>query len=245
VPVRSIFFHFHYTFPKYGIRVLGQGAKIGSIYGVLNPVLIVFLVPLVASFTKKVSSYRMMIVGSIVSSLSCFIAVLPSSFFAPLTNSVLGELIFIKWLGMAKDMPALLQNPPTSDYWPLAFFILTFTVGEAIWSPRLMQFTAEIAPKGKEGTYIALSVLPFFAAKFVVGPLSGWLVKRYTPLDAAGKALASYPEHHMVWIWIGGMALVTPLGLLLFRKLFRHAPDADASDPPTTDAKGADEAEAA
>ncbi len=239
VPVRFVFFHFHYTFPKYGIRVLGQGAKIGSIYGVLNPVLIVFLVPLVAAFTKKVSSYRMMIVGSIVSSLSCFIATIPARTFEPLTRSVLGELVFVKWLGAAKDMPSLLANPPTPDYWPLVAFIVVFTIGEAIWSPRLMQFTAEIAPKGKEGTYIALSVLPFFAAKFVVGPMSGLLVRTYTPLDAAGNALPTYPHHHMVWIWIGGMAVITPIGLLLFRNLFRHSSDATPSAAADDDAQAA------
>jgi dipeptide/tripeptide permease len=235
VPVRFTFFHFQYTFPKYGIRVLGQGAKIGSIYGVLNPVLIVLLVPLVASFTKKVSSYRMMIVGSIVSSMSCFIAVIPARVFEPLTKTVLGELIFIKWLGMAKDMDALAANPPTSAYWPLICCILVFTIGEAIWSPRLMQFTAEIAPKGKEGTYIALSVLPFFAAKFVVGPMSGMLVNAYTPLDKAGKALPSYPHHQMMWVWIGGMAVITPIFLLVFRKLFSH---------PNASGGGSEEAEA-
>ena len=74
VPVRTVFFHFHYTFPKYGIRVLGEGAKIGSIYGVLNPVLIVILVPIVAYFTKKVSSYKMMIWGAAISSLSCLLS---------------------------------------------------------------------------------------------------------------------------------------------------------------------------
>ena len=219
--VRFVFFHFHYTFPKYGIRVLGEGAKIGSIYGVLNPVLIIFLVPLVASITKKVSSYRLMIVGSFISSLSCFIAVMPASWFAAWTPSVIGDLIFIKWLGMADSVEALMAAPPPSEYWPLIIFITVFTVGEAIWSPRLMQFTAEIAPKGKEGSYIALSVLPFFAAKFVAGPMSGWLVSRYTPLDEAGKALASYPEHHMVWIWIGGMAVFTPILLLIFRNFFK------------------------
>ncbi|RJO67721.1 MAG: MFS transporter [Myxococcales bacterium] len=226
--VRFIFFHFHYTFPKYGIRVLGEGAKIGSIYGVLNPVLIVFLVPLVASLTKKVSSYRLMIVGSIVSSLSCFLAVIPASALAPLTHTVLGELIFIKWLGLADSMQALVVNPPVPEYWPLILFITIFTIGESIWSPRLMQFTAEIAPEGKEGTYIALSILPWFAAKFVVGPMSGLLVSAYTPVDEAGKAMASYPEHYMVWVWIGGMALLTPVGLLIFRNLFRHKPNAAA-----------------
>jgi proton-dependent oligopeptide transporter, POT family len=219
--VRFVFFHFHYTFPKYGIRVLGEGAKIGSIYGVLNPVLIVFLVPLVATITRKISSYKLMVVGSIVSSFSCFIAIIPPRFFEGLTHTVLGELIFIKWLRMSDTMANLLaNNPPAPEYWPLIVFITVFTIGESIWSPRLMQFTAEIAPKGKEGTYIALSVLPFFAAKFVAGPMSGILVRTYTPLDAAGKALAHYPNHWMVWVWIGGMALLTPIGLLAFRKMF-------------------------
>ena len=233
--VRFIFFHFQYTFPKYGIRVLGEGAKIGSIYGVLNPVLIVFLVPLVAALTKKTSSYRMLLIGSTVSALSVFVACIPEAVLSPLTNTVLGELIFIKWLGIAPDMAALIANPPTAAYWPMIFFIITFTVGEAIWSPRLMQFTAEIAPKGKEGTYIALSVLPFFAAKFVVGPMSGLLVKVYTPmvdkldqmgnvvLDSAGKAVqvvGDISNHQMVWWWIGGMAIFTPIGLVAFKSIF-------------------------
>ncbi len=232
--VRFVFFHFHYTFPKYGIRVLGEGAKIGNIYGVLNPVLVIYLVPIIAYFTKKVSSYKMLIVGSTISAFSVFIATIPGSAFAWLTNTVLGELIFIKWLGLAPDMAALAANPPTTAYWPLIFFILVFTVGEAIWSPRLMQFTAEIAPKGKEGTYIALSVLPYFFAKFFVGPMSGILVKAYTPLTEkldsagnvvmeAGKAvmvIGDISNHHMVWVWIGGMAILTPIGLLFFKKLF-------------------------
>jgi MFS family permease len=241
--VRFIFFHFHYTFPKYGIRVLGEGAKIGSIYGVLNPVLIVFLVPLVASMTKKVSSYKMMIVGAAVSSLSCFIAVIPSSIFEGFTNSVLGELIFIKWLGMAPDMTALMQTPPTAAYWPLIFFIFAFTIGESIWSPRLMQFTAEIAPKGKEGTYIALSILPFFVAKFFVGPMSGWLVKTYTPLDEAGKAMAHYPNHQMIWVWIGGTALLSPIGLLVFRKWFVRNVGVESNEAKTAEQMAEESAE--
>jgi dipeptide/tripeptide permease len=162
----------------------------------------------------------MMIWGSAISSLSCFLAAMPASWFADLTGTVLGELVFIRWLGMAPDMAALLADPPVPEYWPLILFIVVFTIGEAIWSPRLMQFTAEIAPKGREGAYIALSVLPFFVAKFFVGPMSGWLVNAYTPVDAAGAALASYPRHHMLWIWIGGMAVLSPAGLLVFRRWF-------------------------
>ncbi len=223
--VRFIFFHFHYTFPKYGVRVLGEGAKIGSIYGVLNPVLIVFLVPLVASMTKKVASYKMLVVGTLISSVSVFIAAIPGEYFASLTNSWVGEIIFVRWLGVAPDMATLALNPPALAYWPMIVFILTFTIGEAIWSPRLMQFTAEIAPEGKEGTYLAMSVLPFFAAKFVAGPMSGLLVKHYTPVTevvtAAGEkttVVGDISQHFMVWIWIGGMAILSPIGLLAFKK---------------------------
>jgi len=223
--VRFVFFHLHYTFPKYGIRVLGEGAKIGSIYGVLNPVLIIYLTPLVAAFTRKTKSYKMLVIGSLVSAASCFIAVLPGKMFAGLTDTVFGEIIFIKWLGIAENMEGLKlffeQNPMSLQYWSLIIFFICFTIGEAIWSPRLMQFTAEIAPKGKEGTYISLSVLPFFFAKFFVAPLSGWLVSSYVPLDEAGKIASSYPNHHMVWVIIGGMALITPLGLLILRPFFK------------------------
>ena len=233
--VRFIFFHFHYTFPKYGIRVLGEGAKIGAVYGVLNPVLVIYMTPIVAYFTKKVSSYKMLIVGSIVSSVSCFIAVIPADTFSWLTDTLLGELILIKWLGLAdsaSELAGLVSNHHVAAYWPLVIFITVFTMGEAIWSPRLMQFTAEIAPKGKEGTYIGLSVLPWFAAKFVVGPMSGILLAEYVPTDEAGKALNFYPNHSMVWVWIGGMALLTPAFLLIFRKLFTHKIDATEEAAP-------------
>ncbi|MBF0312641.1 MAG: MFS transporter [Oligoflexia bacterium] len=209
--VRMAFYHFHYTFPKYGIRVLGEGVKIGSIFGVLNPVMIVFLTPLVAAMTKNIKSYTLLFVGTGISASALFIAVLPAQFFTPLMNTWVSELVFDRWL----EVPLVQQQP---IFLALVVMVAVFTVGEAIWSPRLMQFTAEIAPKGKEGAYISLSYLPFFLAKFFAGPLSGWLVATYTPVGAT-----SFPYHYMVWIWIGSMSMISPLALLFFRKLFRKA----------------------
>ncbi len=206
--VRLVFYHFHYTFPKYGIRVLGEGIKIGNIYGLLNPVMIVFLVPLVSTLTKKVSSYKMMMVGTFISAFAVFIATIPAHHFDFLMNTWVSDLIFNTWLEVPVDKQSSL-------FFVLIFFVIIFTIGEAIWSPRLLQFNAEIAPKGKEGTYISLAYLPFFASKFVAGPLSGWLLATYVPKDAT-----SYPDHYMVWIWIGGMAIISPLGLLLLKKMF-------------------------
>lgn len=228
--VRMVFFQLQYTFPKYGLRVLGLDAKIGTIYGVLNPVLIIFLVPVVALLTKKISSYKLLVVGSIVSAASCFIVMIPPSAVSWLTNTVWGELVFVNWLGMAPTHEALMQNPPVPEYWPFIIFILVFTIGEAIWSPKLMQFTAEIAPKGKEGTYLALSLLPFFLAKLIAGPMSGILLNAYVPVGPNKEILGPYPDHSMIWFWIGAMAIITPIGLLLMKGTFQKREEQAAAD---------------
>jgi len=206
--VRFTFYHWHYTFPKYGIRVFGEGLPIGSIFGVLNPVMIVFLTPLVATLTRKVSSYKMLIIGATISAVSVFIAAMPEVWFAPMVDTWFGELIMDRWLAIPLD-----QQRPL--FISIVLLVMAFTVGEAIWSPRLMQFMAEIAPKGKEGTYISLSYLPYFLAKLFVGPLSGILLAAYVP-----EGQDSYPNHYMIWIWIGAMSLISPLGLFVFRKVF-------------------------
>jgi dipeptide/tripeptide permease len=213
--VRLTFQHFHYTWPKYGIRIFGEGAPIGSIYGVLNPTMIIFLVPLVAALTKRVGSYKMMVFGTFISALSVFVAVIPYEKFAFLVDTWVGELVFVRWL----DLPESGRSPL---YLVLISFVILFTIGEAFWSPRLMQFTAEIAPEGKEASYLSLAVLPFFFAKFFVGPLSGWLVSTYTP-PGLPAGVENYPDHFLVWAWIGSIALLTPIGLLIFKKMFRAA----------------------
>ena len=206
--VKLVFYHFHYTFPTYGIRLFGEGAKVGNIYGVLNPMMIVFLVPLIAAATKSIKSYKMLLLGTAISSGAVFIATIPPETFIPLIDTWFGELIYERWLDVAPG-----QRDPF--YLALIFFITFFTLGEAIWSPRLMQFTAEIAPEGKEGTYIALSYLPYFGAKFIAGPMSGLLISTYIP-----EGQASYPDHYMIWVWIGFMASLSPAALIIFRRLY-------------------------
>lgn len=208
--VKLTFYHFNYTFPKYGIRVLGEGSKVGAIYGILNPVLIIFLVPLISHLTKKIKSYTMLLLGTSLSTVSIFIAALPLSFFEKLNSSFYSKLIFEDWL----SLPVERQNPIILG---IVLFIILFTIGEAIWSPRLMQFSAEFAPEGKEGTYIALSYLPYFLAKMIAGPMSGFLIARYVPEGAS-----EYPEHFMVWVWIGSVTLLSPVGLFVFRKMFER-----------------------
>lgn len=218
--VKSVFIQWDLILPKYCPRIMGEGAKVGAIYNV-NTVLILFTVPLVTMLTAKVRSYTLMLVGATVSTAACFLTALPERIFEPLTHTVLGQVVFVNWLKLSSDAADLAANPPSPFYWSLIFSFVIFTIGEAIWSPRFYQFTAEIAPKGKEATYLALSVLPIFAAKFYVGPMSGWLLATYAPVDANNVPLP-HEHHHMIWIWIGASSAITPIGMLLYKKFFER-----------------------
>ena len=196
---RLTFFHFHLTWPSYGARYLGQGSLVGNIFGVWNPVLIVLLTPLMGIATRKVSSYKMLLIGTLISAASIVFVVIDQSAFVGLCDSWLGSIIFDRWL----EVPEGFRDP---FYMGMFVFVTVFTVGEAIWSPRLMQFTAEIAPPGREGSYVALAYLPYFGAKFIAGPMAGWLLTTYTPEFGIDGIYMNYPDHQLIWWWIAGTA---------------------------------------
>jgi MFS family permease len=207
VGVRLVFYHMHYTFPKFAIRELGQGAPIGQLWGVLNPVLIILLVPLVGSFSSKISSYTMMFVGTTICTISLCFLVMPLDWFAGLANGSLGHFIANTWLQMnVKEV--------SPWYISITFFTVLMSIGEAIWSPRLYEYTASIAPKGQEATYMSLSMLPFFVAKFGVGLLSGALLSWYVPETGERNS-------QMLWLWVTLMAAICPIGLFFGRKFLK------------------------
>ncbi len=81
--------------------------------------------------------------------------------------------------------------------------LVVLTIGEVIWSPRLTEYTAAIAPKGQEGTYLGLSMVPYFFAKTVVGFASGHMLMRWVPepQDEAGLGLRNALEAGEVGFW--------------------------------------------
>ncbi len=203
VGVRMIFYHLAFTFPKYGIREVGSGAPFAHLSGMLNSLLIVVLVPICGVLTQRIAAYRMVTVGSLISALSVFFIALPPAWFKPLADGWLGDLIVHQWL----EVP----GPVNPLYVSIFFFVVMLSVGEALWSPRLYEYAAAIAPKGHEASYMALSLLPMFIAKFAVGGISGWMLSVFCPADG--------PRHsETMWFIIGCMALITPVGAFLFRK---------------------------
>jgi len=206
VGVRLVFYHMQVTFPKFAIRELGEGAPIGQLWGMLNPLLIVVLVPLVGALTGRISSYAMVLAGTAISAASVLLLAIDPAVFQPLADGWLGDLVARRWLGVEGAV-----NP---WYVSIALFAVLLSVGEAFWSPRLYEYTAAVAPKGKVGSYMALSLLPYFLAQFGVGMLSGRLLAAYVPAEGARDPAT-------LWLIVAAMAAVCPIGLLAFRRWLR------------------------
>ncbi len=204
VGVKMIFFHLNYTFPKYAIRELGDGAPFAKLTGMLNSLLILVLVPICGVLTQKVTAYRMVTIGSFISALSVFFIALPPEWFKPLADGWMGHTIAHLWLGV----DGTVVNPL---YVSVFLFVVFLSIGEALWSPRLYEYSAAIAPRGQEASYMALSLLPFFGAKLLVGGISGPLLTHFCPAEGPRNS-------GMMWLIIGGIALLTPIGAYLFRK---------------------------
>lgn len=88
--------------------------------------------------------------------------------------------------------------------------ILLLTVGEALWSPRLYEYNVAIAPRGREATYVSLAALPFFLAKLLVGPTSGYLLAAFCPADGARQPA-------ILWAAIGLSTMLGPVGIWFAR----------------------------
>ena len=102
-------------------------------------------------------------------------------------------------------------------------FIVVLSVGEAMWSPRLYEYTATIAPKGREASYMGLSQIPLFFAKPTVGFLSGMLLADYCPPEGPR-------DSQTMWLIVAAMTLAGPMLILLFRRVIegKKEPEAEA-----------------
>lgn len=103
-------------------------------------------------------------------------------------------------------------------------FIVLLSIGEALWSPRLYEYTATIAPPGREASYMGLSELPLFLAKPLVGFLSGYLLTVYCPPTGPR-------DSGQMWLIIGLMTVAAPICMVVFRKRIERRPEETAPTP--------------
>jgi hypothetical protein len=89
-------------------------------------------------------------------------------------------------------------------WWTLYLYLILMTIGEAMWSPRFLQYAAEIAPEGRTGEYMGVAQLPWFLTKVLVPLLySGTMMDRYCPAPETHRALDTQP----MWLIFGVIAM--------------------------------------
>ena len=102
-----------------------------------------------------------------------------------------------------------------NPYYVMIFlFVVMLSIGEAIYSPRLYEYAAAIAPKGQEASYMSMSYLPFFLAKLLVASSSGFLLAKFCPETGARHS-------EMLWLIIALTTAIAPIGLIAFQKIIR------------------------
>lgn len=199
--LKAIFLQMDYVFPKFGDREMGLHAPVGKLAGI-NAILIIVLAPIIGALTQRLPSYRMVIIGSIICAAGVFIMALPTDWFVPAANGVIGSALGHGYLQLTGAIhPYYIMS---------ALYLTVFSIGEAFYSPRVYEYAASIAPTGQEASYGSLAYLPFLVGKLLVGT-SGWLLAAFCPETG--------PRHSgEMWFIFACAASVAPVGLLVFRR---------------------------
>ena len=201
VGVKLVFEYWHALSPKYYLRVIGPDAPVGTINSLNGWVICIGLV-ISTPFVARFKLFNVMLLGICISAVSVFIPVIPPSLFMGLDPAALARGYYILILGQ----------------------VLLFSIGEVIWSPRLYEYTAAIAPKGREASYMGLSNLPMFFARMMVGPISGFMLVRYCPEGTTALSAATTPftaSPQFMWLILASLALSSPILILLLRSVIQ------------------------
>ncbi len=175
IPVRAVFLYMHLLMPKFWERVIGPDAYIGLLTS-LNPILVIFGLILLIPILNKFSVYKMLTYGAIVSGISLFVLAIP-----PLSSA--------GWASGWEGLQTSLTVVASFTYLMSIVCLVVLTVGEVIWSPRLTEYTAAIAPDGQEGTYLGFSMVPYFLAKTFVSAISGHMLLHWCAPPAEDNPL--------------------------------------------------------
>jgi MFS family permease len=194
IGVRAVYAYLYLLMPKYWLRTIGPDAAIGTL-NAINPIGIVIGLILFIPITNKFNVFSMLIYGAMVSAFSLFPMAMP-------------------WRMFSNDIA-------TAHYLMALLSMVILTIGEVVWSPKLYEYTAAIAPKGQEGTYLGLSLIPWFLAKTLASVFSGHMLEYWSPERVAVKGGAVVPLQQAMMdnqlsYWHTPAAMWLVLGLYAF-----------------------------
>ncbi len=139
-------------------------------------------------------------------------------------------LVYGSLISAASLFVLAIPGTGTDVYTISVISLCVLTIGEVIWSPRLTEYTAAIAPKGQEGTYLGLSMVPYFLAKTIVSMLSGHMLVKWVPEYPEGEPILRdrlaageipfWDSPSAMWIILGIVAFAGPLVALAARGWF-------------------------
>jgi len=104
------------------------------------------------------------------------------------------------------------------SFWLLMAYLVLFSIGEAMWQPRFLQYAAELAPEGQTGAYIAFANLPWFMIKFIAGWYTGRMMDIYCPAEGPLNT-------ETMWLIYGLIAITSPIMLVAASKWVRKGID--------------------
>jgi len=114
---------------------------------------------------------------------------------------------------LVSAVPTFLLCAGPNVYLLISYFVI-FSVGEALWSARFLQYAAELAPPGRVAQYMGLANIPWLLAKGTTGLYSGLLLAKFCPDNVSRNEMHT----GTMWLIYGCIAITSPIGLWLARK---------------------------
>jgi hypothetical protein len=99
----------------------------------------------------------------------------------------------------------------------LITYFVVFSIGEALWSARFLEYASELAPPGRVAQFMGLAQIPWLLAKGTTGLYSGYVLSQYCPKDVPAAEL----QTGGMWLLYGCLAMTSPIGLWLARHWVR------------------------
>lgn len=95
----------------------------------------------------------------------------------------------------------------------IAYFVI-FSIGEALWSARFLEYASELAPPGRVAQYMGLANIPWLLAKGTTGFYSGYMLSKFCPEGVPPAQMHT----STMWLIYGCIAMLSPIGLFAARK---------------------------
>ncbi|HEY0883207.1 MAG TPA: hypothetical protein VGD87_16845, partial [Archangium sp.] len=144
-----------------------------------------------------------------VSAMNPAIIVLGTPLVAGLTARI--NVLTMMTIGTAVSAAATFLLVPGPNLHLLLTYVIIFSIGEALWSSRFLEYVATLAPPARVGVYMGVANLPWFLAKFTTGLYSGWMIKTFIPKEGP-------QDTSTLWLIYAFIACSSPVGLLLARR---------------------------